>query len=264
MRFGIILVFICVGVLSLGAPAHAVDVHGNDGQDTFSGVGGLVLSGSVDASTRAAVASCGDCAWQVSVPCATPYGVAFVRCDSHVLGCGSGSLERRAWVRHGEGQWIDHGLFCVSTQGPVTVDHLGHSARDAFIQGLPRLQPTTAPRAGIVAQVAVVFDSGQQSGPVIGNYVVLGERVHLMATPRWTWDFGDGARLVTDVAGSRWPDLAVSHIYRRSGAQVAHVRTSWRAEFTVDGLGPFPVPEEVTQEAFAPVLVGEARAWVVP
>jgi len=264
MRFVITLVLCCLGLLTCAPSAHAVDVHGDDGQDTFSGVGGLILSGSVDDHTRAAVASCGDCAWQVSVPCATPYGVAFMRCDSHVLGCGSGTVERRAWVRHGDGQWTDHGLLCVSTQGPVTVDHVGHIARDEFIQGLARLQPSSAPRAGVVAQVPVVFDSGQQSSHVIGNYVVLGERVQLTATPRWTWDFGDGGRLVTDIAGSRWPDLAVSHIYRHSGTHVAHVRTTWRAEFTVGGLGPFPVPEEVTQEAVLPVLVGEARAWVVP
>ena len=264
MRTFIHLVGFCFGLLAMATPAHAVDVHGNDAQDTFTGVGGLVLFGSVDSGTRAAVANCGDCSWQASVPCDTPYGVAFIRCDSHVLGCVSGSVERRAWVRHGTGQWTDHGLFCVSTQGPVTVEQVGHSARDAFIQDLPRLQPTTGPRAGIVAQVPVLFDSGQQRGHVIGNYVVLGQRIRLTATPRWTWDFGDGARLATGAAGSRWPDRAVSHIYRRGGEHLATVQAIWRASFTVDGLGPFGVPEEVIQVAVVPVRVGEARAWLVP
>jgi hypothetical protein len=255
-------VLVLVLILALVGPrsAQAVDIHGNDAQDTYSGVGGLVLPSSSDPQSRREAASCEDCAWLVSDACDTPYGVAFLHCRSDLLHCPPGSQEKRAWMRHGNGLWFDHGLLCVTPEGPPTLASVGAQARGAFVHHLPRLAPSQQPAQGVVTQLPVLFDSGQPSGAASLDVSVAGVGVHLEARARWTWTFGDGATTTTVATGSRWPDVSVSHIYRVSGRQVARVVTQWVARYWIDGVGPFPVPEEVSQEAVLTVLVGEGRA----
>jgi len=243
--------------------ARAVDIHGNDAQDTYTGVGGLVLPATADPQARREAASCADCAWQVGDACDTPYGVAFLRCQSTVLHCPSGSAERRAWMRHGNGQWYDQGLLCVTSDGPPTVTTVGRRAHGAFVQHLPSLTPSSQPAQGIVAQLPVLFDSGQSSGPSVLDVTLAGASVHLEARPTWTWIFGDGSSQSTGVAGAHWPDVRVAHTYRQPGDVTVRVVTHWTASFWVNGLGPFPVAEGVAQEATVALRVGEGRAAII-
>ena len=240
--------------------AHAVDIHGNDVQDAYSGVGGLVLPTSADPQSRREAVSCEDCSWMVSDACDTPYGVAFVQCHSDVLRCPPDSHERRAWMRRGDGQWYDHGLLCVTAEGPPTLASVGHQARDAFEQRLPPLRPSLQPARGVVTQLPVLFDSGQPTAVTAIDVRLAGVNVHLEARSHWTWTFGDGASAFSTTGGSHWPDLSVSHVFRRAGRQVVRVKTQWAAEYWLDGLGPFPVLDEVSQEAVVAVWVGEGRA----
>jgi len=244
--------------------AQAVDIHGNDVQDSYTGVGGLVLPSSADTQSRREAVSCEDCSWIVSDACDTPYGVAFLHCQSAVLHCPPDSHERRAWMRHGDGQWYDHGLLCVTAGGPPTLASVGHQARGAFVQRLPPLLPSLQPARGVVTQLPVLFDSGQPTGVTAIDVRLAGVNVHLEARSHWTWTFGDGASSFSTTGGSHWPDLSVSHVFRRAGRQVVRVKTQWAAEYWLDGLGPFPVPDEVSQEAVVAVWVGEGRAALAP
>jgi hypothetical protein len=258
-------------MLVLGAHPPAVsaaDVHGDDERDRYVGTGGLLLPGSIDAGTRSTVAACGTCQWRLSTPCLlSPLGHAFdgqSPCMSVVRGCAAGDQLLRAWFRDGVDPWREIGLVCIGPAGPRTVSDVGRAAAGRFEQDLPDLAPTAQPERGVVAQVPVVFGSGQGSGGTQYRYQVLGTDVVLTAAPRWRWDFGDGAGLHTDLPGGRFPLANVAHPYRRAGEYRVGVTTTWSATFTVAGLGPFPVDEMITQNRWMTVRVGEGRAVLTP
>lgn len=257
-----------------GGPAVAVpavptaDVHGDDERDRYVGTGGLLLPASVDSTTRTTVAACADCGWRLTSPCVlSPLGHAFdgqSPCMSVVRGCAAGDQLLRSWF-HGGGQaWREIGLVCISASGPLTVSEVGRATRERFEQDLPALAPTSQPHAGIVAQVPVVFATGQVAGGSRHSYRVMGTDVALTAVPSWVWDFGDGAALQTDMPGGRFPLTSVTHPYRRAGTYAVGVTTRWLATFTVGGLGPFRVDEAITQARQFAVVVGEGRAVLAP
>jgi hypothetical protein len=166
----------------------------------------------------------------------------------------------RVWFQPAGGTWTEVGLICLRPGGPVTVSRLSSLARDRFVQDLPPVTIGQAPAAGVLAQIPVVFSSGQSAEGFDRGYDLLGERVDVSGRPRWTWQFGDGGSLTTDDPGGEYPNMAVSHPYRRTGPMEVSVRTDWLATFTVDGLGPFPIREPVTQSDTGRVSVGEGRA----
>jgi hypothetical protein len=112
----------------------------------------------------------------------------------------------------------------------------------------------------VVTQLPVVFDSGQSGGAIRETFGLTGEQIVLEAVPSWRWEFGDGAALVTDDPGGAYPDMAVAHVYRAAGDYRVSIETRWTAQFTVDGLGPFPVADPVRQTATLRVSIGEGRA----
>jgi hypothetical protein len=250
------------------ADVPAADVQGDDEQDRYVGTGGLILPGGVDVHTRREVAGCGDCTWRLTTPCIdTGLGNGFdgqPACQSVVRGCPGLRELLRAWTRPVGGSWRQAGLVCLDRRTPVTVAQIDRAVADAFTAELVPVGPTGQPGTGIVTQVPVLFDSGQPAGPERRTVQVLGETVRLTAWPAWTWQFGDGATLRTTDPGGRYPHAVVSHAYRRAGDYRVQVATEWTAEFTVDGLGPFPVTQVVTQAAGFGLRVGEGRAVLTP
>jgi hypothetical protein len=257
-----------LSALVLTGGAFATDVHGDDEQDRYVGTGGLLLPRSVDEATRRRVSTCMGCQWRLATPCIlSPLGNSFAGqspCMSVIRGCPAGDQLLRGWFRPGVGPWREVGLVCIGDDGPVTVRHLAQEAADRFVEGMPRLEPTFQPASGAVVQVPVVFATGQPAGGQAHEYGILGRQVHLDAKPEWSWDFGDAASMHTRDPGGPYPHDTVAHPYRRSGEYTVTVTTQWSASFTVDGLGPFDVPEPVTQRARVPVLVGEGRALLTP
>jgi len=255
---------IVVLVLQSGATARAADVRGDNGQDRYVGTGGLILPGGVDSRTRVDVAGCGGCRWRLSAPCAlelpgTPFPGQSA-CLSVARGCPVSGELLRVWFEPSGGAWTDRGLICLQDGGPVTVARLAGAARERFTHDLPPVVIGITPASGVLAQIPVVFASGQPAGAFTARYDLLGEEVHLVGRPRWSWAFGDGATLVTDDPGGSYPHLAVSHAYRRAGREPVDLRTDWAASFTAAGLGPFPITEPVSQTASRSVAVGEGRA----
>ncbi len=246
---------------ALPAAAPAVDVGGDDAEDRFVGTGGLILPSTFPDRTE--VAQCPGCHWRLVSPCVDPdAGQAFSGtspCASVTRGCGDGRELLRVLVQAPGGPWRDLGVLCVGEAGPVTVTRVETEVGLRLTRMLPPPEPSSQPRRGIVTQIPVVFAAGQPAAWADG-LVVLALPVTVRATPRWSWRFGDGATLDTADPGGPYPHVAVSHVYRRAGQLRVVLDTRWRATFTVDGLGPFDVRDEVWQQAGLPLGVGEGRA----
>lgn len=245
-------------------PTRAADIYGDDQADRYVGTGGLVLPGTVGSATRAEVAGCPGCQWRLSSPClmsdsGNPFS-GTPTCLSVVRGCPDVAQLLRAWFRPPSGPWREIGLVCIDEDGPVTVETLGIRVRDRLERAVPRQRPAYQPARGVVTQLPVVFDSGQSGGALRETFDLTGEQVLLEAVPSWRWEFGDGAALVTDDPGGGYPNMAVAHVYRATGDYRVSVETRWTAQFTVDGLGPFPVADPVRQTATLRVSIGEGRA----
>lgn len=244
-------------------PAWGADVHGDDGGDRYVGTGGLILPGGVDSAMRHEVAGCEGCRWRLSPPCVeSADGIAFdgqVPCLSVVRGCPEGTL-MRSWFQPAGAGWRDIGVVCLQAGRPVTVSDVDQVIAERAVRELPPLSIASQPASGVLAQVPVHFRSGQDAGPVTLTMSILGHDVHITASPAWEWRFGDGTRLETRAPGGVFPQGEVLHAYRHSGRFPVECTARWSAQFTVAGLGPFPVAEPVLQRSAAIVSVGEGRA----
>lgn len=238
-------------------PVLAVDVGGDDERDVYVGAGGLILPSSVGADTRTSVARCAGCRWRMTEVCADS-------CTGVVRGCPQGrQLLRTLISRDGGASWEEIGLVCIA-EAPITVGEAGASVRSAFIEGLPPLRPAAQPPAGVLPRLPLILSSGQPAAIPPFAHELAGLPVVLSARPSWNWDCGDGRRFSTGLPGSRYPDARVSCTFARPGLWRVTVRTTWTAEFTVDGMGPFPVEGEIGQLAALEVPVGQARAVLIP
>lgn len=256
--------FTAVLLVLLAPPVWSADINGDDERDRYVGTGGLLLPGTVGTHERAEVASCLGCQWRLSSPCLeSDAGNAFSgtpTCLSVVRGCPNGSALLRAWFSPSDGQWREIGLVCIGPSGPVTVVDLGTQVRDDLARSVPAQRVAFQPRRGVVTQLPVIFDSGQDADGIHEIMNLAGESIELRARPTWRWEFGDGAWLATRNPGAAYPNLDVAHPYRVAGSYRVQLRTTWSAEFTVDGIGPFPVVDPVTQTASVDLRVGEGRA----
>lgn len=249
----------------VGADVDA-EVVADDVRDAIVGSGGLVLPPSVEPATRREVAGCPGCAWRISSPCVEgPLGNAFEgqeTCLSVTRGCQVGSL-RRTWFRPAGGPWREIGLVCLQAD-PVTVESVGDRVRQELVRHLPAPVVERLPRTGVVTGIPTIFSSGQSDRTQRFSWRIAGRRVTVVATPTWVWRFPDGSALTTDDPGSLGPDGAVRHVFRRAGTAQVACASRWTGEYTVDGLGPFPIPGAVTQETTTTVPVGEGRALLTP
>ena len=261
-----ILAAVLAALVSVTSPAAAVDIHGDDGADRFTGVGAIVLPTGGERGHRQTAATCVGCRWRMTDPCAyaTDPG-AEAACRTVEARCLDGGAMLRSFIsRDGGVTWEYVGMHCIPESGPVTVASLGTQVQESFEREVPPGTIRTQPATGVLPNLPVIFDSGQPERLEASEHVVVGMRVRLAPRATWEWDFGDGGTLTTTRSGSRYPDTSVSHVYRASGAHVVRLRTVWRAEYTVDGLGPIPVPEPVVQEETSVVAVGQGRAVLVP
>lgn len=246
--------------------ASAVEVGGDDLGDRFVGTGGLLVPGEVDPGTRRQIATCVDCLWRLSWPCVNlvDYGVP-IRCLDYLRVCPSGQeLLRLFFSENGGRTWRNLGLMCIDSEGPTTVESLGREMRAGFERAVPASGLRHQPARGVLPYLPVIFDSMQPQGIAASTHQLNGLSVTLRPSAQWTWDFGDGASLHTLTSGSRYPDMEVSHTFTRGGTYLVRVTTVWRASFTVDDLGPFPVREPITQESSVRIQVGQARAVLIP
>lgn len=247
--------------------ARAVDVHGDDGADRFTGSGGIVLPGGGSNESRRAAAECRGCHWRMSDPCAhttNPGEEAACLTIPGTCAAPDSQLLRGFLSRDGGANWEYLGMYCIGSAGPVQIADVGGRLRAIFERAVPPQRMSVQPPVGALPHLPVLFDSGQPASLPGSRHVVLGVEVTLRPRAHWHWEFGDGAVLDTTVPGSRYPSASVSHIYRASEVNRVHLVTTWTADFLVDDLGPFDVPEPVHQSAELGVPVGQGRAVLVP
>lgn len=249
-----------------GHRAPAVDVAPDPLSEQWVGTGGIVVPSSEWRGTdedRQSTASCLGCTWSVTVLC-TKGAYADGDCTSDVLGCPDDATPVRIWLEQpGEPARVV-GRACL-TRKPVTVTDVGSTVRDQARVSPPPLSAAAQPAAAALVHLPVLFRTGQTRDAVQqADLSVLDLDVRLTAVPRWHWEYGDGTDGWTTSPGGRWPDTSVSHAYSTSGVRTATVTAVWDATFTVDGLGPFPVPgPPVTQTGSVTVDVRSARAHLV-
>ena len=245
----------------------AVDVSPDPEHDLYVGTGGLVVPTSRwrgSGSGRREAASCGDCRWRVSKLC-TKVENAVGGCRNIALGCPVGTVPVRIWLLRPGRDWDVVGRACQGDSPPTTVSHVGSDVRERAVAALPPLRAGVQPAAGALVRLPALFRTGQPAeGIRDADLSVLGLDVRLTSRVRWHWTYGDGSDEWTTSPGGSWPDTSVSHAYAAAGRLRASVRAVWRAEFTVEGLGPFPVPgPPLVQQQTVTVLVRTAYAHLV-
>ena len=266
------VVALMVGLVALASspsqaqptPTPSTAVQGDDGRDVYVGSGGLVIPARHwrgDATGRREVLECADCQWRMTTAC-TSLQFDTGSCPASHVGCPSGLIRVRVWLKHGGGPWVLTGYACVGGTPPPTRDAVERVVHDLSIAALPPLRPSFQPSRGALTGLPVDFWSGQNRGGLRrANLDVLGIRVELDAQPRWEWLWGDGRSLTTSDPGGRYPILSVTHTYLHNGAQTVYVVSRWRASFTVEGLGPYPVPgADLSQSAMLVLTVRPAHS----
>jgi hypothetical protein len=259
MRF--ILGVCLVTFLIAGPVAHAdPSVVGDDEHDRYVASGGLLLPGSMSTQVRDDAYTCLDCAWRLTWACAA-YGTD--DCGSVVQTCPVGTEWVRLWVRRPGTDWRVVTTFCHRPGDLVPRADIEDALNDRVARLVPPLRPGADPESSALLRLPVVFRSGQAGtlGPV--QLSLLGRIIGLEARATWTWHFGDGSHHTTARPGGPWPNAAIAHAYREPGDYRATVTAQWRARYTIDGRGPFPVLEQVRQDSGLIVRVREARALLI-
>ena len=250
------------GVLSFNSvglfvPAFsASNVIGNPELIRYEGSGGLILPSSVDTGTRTEVARCRGCSWKITAACVP--GVDNY-CDAAIRGCPGLIDHVRTWFRPAGGEWRETGLICLSTHQVTTVMGMEQIIAEGFTRYVPELNPRCWPETGAVVNIPLLCETGQSSGMREWSDAAAGMTIRIEAQPRWVWNF-EGTPMVSSTPGGQYPDMSVSHIYRSMGTKFISIQTLWSGQFSIDGLGPFPIERELLQEVGFTVEMGQARA----
>ncbi|RHW24837.1 hypothetical protein D0Z08_23005 [Nocardioides immobilis] len=97
------------------------------------------------------------------------------------------------------------------------------------------------------------------------NVRLLGQRVELrIEAHSYTWRFGDGETVTTDMPGAPFPRLQITHNYLQTGDYGPALDITWVADYRVNGGAWQPVPGSVTIEGQPTDLTAiEARPTLV-
>ena len=237
--------------------------------DPDSYVGSLLLppdTSSADSGLVGEAAHCPGCMWRLSPACRTNTPDPELDCLNAAASCPPPALLTALWLRRPpEIAMRRVGLFCRRPDQPLTPEQYVPGVRDQFIKLLPVLDVTYQPVGRGIVNLPTLFATNQPMDLGHPTFTLGGHPIGLTATASWHLDFGDGR--VGDFArpGGAYPDQDIAHPYRGPGTYRVTVTTSWVGEFTVDGLGPFPVTgPDVVQREVVVVPVKQARAVLVP
>lgn len=230
-----------------------VGIIGDDETDAFVGSGSLLLPPQVFHDGRVDAAECAGCAWRAVVQCEMNTAGS---CRGPARLCGPDGSWLRVYLTRPGGAEQDLGAACYGPSGPVSRDSAEAQLRDEVIRAVPPLRPSRLPAGDVLAQLPVLFDTGQEAGPRRVSLWITDLPVDLEMTPRWIWDYADGARDTTVESAAR-------HTYRHTALLRVGVEAVWRGRYWVAGLGPLEVAEPVLQSASVAVPVGEGRAVLI-
>lgn len=173
--------------------------------------------------------------------------------------CPPGESFVRRWTASGGG-WVQGDVTCADLRGVPTVAQIASLVADSVRHHVPQPRVGVQPAGRPLITLPVLLDSGQGDRPVVWSDVVAGIPVVTTVAATWRWDFGDGTTMVTSDAGSRWPDMSVSHTYRSPGRRSVRVTATWTGSFRLGSLGSQPIPGEVTQSDGRTIEITTAAA----
>lgn len=124
------------------------------------------------------------------------------------------------------------------------VRRVTRALREQVIRYLPPLLPAMAPAQHALVNVPQIYWSNQHT--VRFDVTVLGRDVSVVMHPRFEWNFGDGASLVTSRPGAPYPSRELVHTYRSPCRCVISVETTWSGQWS-DGTGWHPLNSLLTQ-----------------
>ena len=244
-------------------PASAVDVVANDGTDTYTASGAVILSADFPAASDAA--QCSGCHWRI-------IGICTGSLDDHQnclgLQCPAGTRPFEVWRADapiapivGDPAWTYGGIACLGGP-PLPADALRSSAYSSAQAQLPALRPAAQPAAATLTGLPVYMRTNQP-GVFRSNVLeVAGTTVTVTAYPTWTWDFGDGGALSTADPGGLRPHKAVRHTYSRRGLVRVRVSATWSATYAVRGISDLPLEPDLRQSAWFDLRVRESRRFL--
>jgi hypothetical protein len=267
--FAVVIVFLAVSIAAQPAFADAcdpnVDLNCQPTTTGDQGTGSVVTTGvqfpntDPDSQLGAAIAAnqdCTDCQWAVSPACSDS-GPVDGMCAGAMVGCANPQdLRYRVYLRHGTGPWVLQGTVCLGPgERPTSVTDIGQAVRERVVNYLPDAHPSFQPRAGGIVNLPTLFAAGESSTLRTEPFDVLGFTVVVTATARWDWTFDRGVTEPFTEPGGGYPNQSVSHTYAGPGDRQVSVTTFWKAQFTVDGDGPFAVPGPELTKTAGPVTV---------
>jgi hypothetical protein len=210
---------------------------------------------------------CKDCEWAISPACFDTGPADVGICAGALVGCTEpGAIRYRVYMRRGGGPWMLQGSVCLGPgEAPTTVTDVGAAVRERVVNYLPDAHPSFQPKAGGIVNLPTLFAAGEPKSLTTEAFDVLGFSIVVTAQARWVWTFDEGVTKAFAEPGGGYPDRSVAHTYDGPGARAVSVTTFWRAQFTVDGDGPFPVPGPELSKTAGPVQVGvrEARSELI-
>jgi hypothetical protein len=274
-----------IALLSVGFPAVADDpclpgdheCSGGPVTEGDQGTGSIVTTGvnfpGAEPGSDVFKASqknknCKDCEWSIVPSCMangpTDNGTL---CMGAVATCTDpAAIRYRVYMRQGGGPWVVQGTVCLGPNDrPATVADVGQAIRTRVVNYLPDASPSFQPRAGGIVNLPTVFSAGEPRTITTEPFDVLGFTVVVTARARWEWAFDEGVVQKFAKPGGAYPDMSVAYTYADPGGRQVTVTTYWRAEFTVNGEGPFQVPGAELSKTAGPIAVPvrEARSELI-
>lgn len=266
VRVVVRVLLIIIGLLALSVPATAVEISSDDLTDEYLISGAVILNHTFPDATDAA--GCLDCHWRVIRICDSGGLDERRGCQQLPISCRTYPAE--VWLAHGtaapaigDPAWEYRGLMCLDTP-PVPVEQVSVAIPDLVRQQVPPLKPASSPRSVSLTNLSTTFSSGQPAAFTTPEVTVAGTLVQLHLTPSWTWDFGHGNPLTTTDPGRTGPASQIRHRYPRRGLYRIRVDAVWNATYAVNGIPGFVVTNPITQSAWLPLQVREARRFHIP
>ena len=261
-----LVVSLCVSALvfaglSLSPAAASQDSYSkwSSGGTGWKGTGVAFLPGGKQVGQSPDSDDCPGCTWELVVVCS----VEGERSCAVSYGCAPG----RPFVLividdPGLGR-ITVGAQCMNSD-PITAEQMGAMVTERVRQAAPVARPRFQPNESALTALPTNFRSGQPSS-VSRSESIAGMSVDFEARAGWRWTWGDGtAPLSTNEPGGSWPKMTVTHTFRKPGSARVTLRTSWTAEYWVNGAGPFAVGGgPIEQSASLTVPVKEARSVLI-
>lgn len=246
--------------------AELCPVEGDAGHQYYHGA--LLLppsTSSADGTLVTNAARCADCVWELTPACLNATPDPELLCLNAVSACPPPALLTAIWLqRPPEPAPRRVGTFCHTPGEALTPAGFVPGVRDQFIKLLPRLAVTYQPAGRSLVNLPTLFATHQPTNLGRPTFALAGHPIVLTATAHWTVDFGDGAKDAFEQPGGPYPNTDIAHPYRQPGTFTVTVVTTWSGQFTVDGLGPFPVTGlDITQRQVVTVPVKESRAILV-